>query len=269
MIVVVIAMGMMGSAVGARLASRGAVVRTSLSGRAGASAERAARAGISDVGDDMALIQDANIFLSIVPPAAALAVARRFAPAFARAPIKPVYVDCNAVSPQTLALIAAELDGAGAPFVDAAIFGVPPKATGDGPRLSLTGPAAHRVLTLREFGLDAVDLHGEIGAASALKMCYGALTKGLTALGQAVKINAGASAVHELFRAEMIRSQPELTAWLDRQLPGLETKAQRWSAELDENAAFFETGERGAPVFSAIARFYETLVPERRVEPVG
>jgi putative dehydrogenase len=269
MIVVVVAMGMMGGAIGARLAGRGAQVRTSLAGRSGASIERARRAGIAVFDDDRALLDGADTLLSIVPPAVALDVAQRFAPHLARSARKPVYVDCNAVAPQTLASIAVLIEATGAPFVDAAIFGIPPKEHGPGPRIGLAGDAAPTVLGLRDLGLDVIDLAAPAGAASALKMCTGALTKGLTALGVAVTTVANERGIGDLFRAEMQRSQPELSAWLDRQLPGVETKAERWAGELDENAIFFATDEHGASVFEELAAFYRTLVPEGRIETVG
>jgi len=57
------------------------------------------------------------------------ALAERLAPALKRAKRKPVYVDCNAVSPQTAERIGAALDGTGCPYVDAGIIGPPPSAT--------------------------------------------------------------------------------------------------------------------------------------------
>jgi 3-hydroxyisobutyrate dehydrogenase-like beta-hydroxyacid dehydrogenase len=39
--------------------------------------------------------------LSIVPPGEAVALAQRLAPALTRASRKPIYVDCNAISPAT------------------------------------------------------------------------------------------------------------------------------------------------------------------------
>ena len=265
MIVAVIAMGMMGSAVGARLVANGATVRTSLSGRSGASAERARRAGIT-ICHDETVFANADIVLSIVPPAVAVDVGRDIASYLQEQPVKPVFVDCNAIAPPSVARIALAMFEAEVPFVDAAIFGIPPKAAGAGPRFTVCGNEARRVLPLREFGLDIVDLASSLGAASSLKMCYGALTKGLTALGAAVTAGAESHGVSEFFRAEMLRSQPELAAWLDRQLPGMETKARRWAAELEENGVFLEDeSPEAAAMFTAIAAYYESVAETRSV----
>ena len=103
-IVAVIAPGMMGSGVGARLAQNGVEVRTSLAGRSEASVARAKAAGMIGVPDDQ--IAASDIILSIVPPGEALGLAERLAPALRAAPRKPIYVDCNAVHPGTVLRIA-------------------------------------------------------------------------------------------------------------------------------------------------------------------
>ena len=70
----------------------------------------------------------ADFILSIVPPGDAVALAERLAPAIKRAARKPVYVDCNAVSPQTAERIGEALKGTGCTYVDAGIIGPPPGA---------------------------------------------------------------------------------------------------------------------------------------------
>ena len=78
-----------------------------------------------------------------------------------------------------------------------------------------------------------------IGQASGLKMCYAAITKGLTALGTELLVAGKAMGLAEPLRAELEQSQPELLAWLDRQVPGMPPKAYRWVGEMEEIAATF------------------------------
>src|SRR5438132_13907425 len=77
--IAVIAMGEMGSGVARRLVERGARVLTSLTGRSAASAKRAHAAGVIAT-DDAGLVAEAEIFLSVVPPASAAGTAARFLP---------------------------------------------------------------------------------------------------------------------------------------------------------------------------------------------
>ncbi len=70
-----------------------------------------------------------TIILSIVPPGDAVALAERLAPAIKRAGRKIIYVDCNAVSPQTAERIGDALKDTGCIYVDAGIIGPPPSDT--------------------------------------------------------------------------------------------------------------------------------------------
>src|ERR1019366_10291924 len=94
--VVVIAMGEMGAGIAKRLTSRGARVRTSLRGRGEGSAQRAKDAGVQIFEDDRALLDGADVVLSVVPPAASRSLAERLTPVLKAVARKPVYVDCNA-----------------------------------------------------------------------------------------------------------------------------------------------------------------------------
>src|SRR5258707_8221890 len=89
-----------------------------------------------------------DFFLSIVPPGEAELLAHRLAPVLARAPKKPIYVDCNAVSPRTVAAIATIVETTGTPFVDAGIIGGPPKPGAAGPVFYLSGEKAGDVAAL-------------------------------------------------------------------------------------------------------------------------
>src|SRR5204863_3675534 len=75
--IAVVAQGMMGSGVGKRLHERGAEVRTLLSGRSAASAERARAAGMKPAADEKALLDGADFVLSILPPGEAENLARQ------------------------------------------------------------------------------------------------------------------------------------------------------------------------------------------------
>jgi 3-hydroxyisobutyrate dehydrogenase-like beta-hydroxyacid dehydrogenase len=240
------------------MVAHGLKVLTSLKGRSAESAARAKDAGLTDAGDDE--IAAADFVLSIVPPGDALALAQRLAPALAASNSKPVYVDCNAVSPPTVERIAAVIATTGCPFVDAGIIGSPPEPkAGRGPRFYASGPHAPRFATLKDYGLDVRVLDGPLSAASALKMSYGGITKGCTALGAAMFLAATQGGSAKPLFAELQASQPELLKWFGKQVTGMYPKAYRWVAEMEEVAGFAGEIEASKHIYDAIAEFYEHI----------
>ncbi len=257
--IVVIAMGEMGSAVGRRLRERGARVLTSLAGRSDASKGRAERAGVAIVDDDVKLVADADYVLSIIPPGEAVAFAARMAPSLRQSNRRPLFIDCNAVSPQTVRKVEALIASSGCPFVDAGIIGGPPREGEDGPRFYASGPHAAAFAALRDYGLDVRPMEGTIGSASALKLSYASLTKGLTALGAVMMLGAERAGVAAALSGELDASQPALKSLLERQVPRMYPKAYRWVAEMEEIAAYLEADPAGAEIYHGAARLFERL----------
>ena len=254
--------GGMGAAIGARLSANGALVRTSLAGRSAATVERATRAGMADasLGD----VAACDIVLAVLPPDQALPAARQLAPLLAQQSAKPVYVDLNAISPATAHDIAAVLAPSDTDFVDGSIIGFPPGSPNrQEPTLYLSGDAAGRVEALREFGLILRTIEGGIGAASALKMCYGAIIKGQIALGAAMLLAASRHGIADALHAEFVHSQPQLLAGYTRSIPDMLPKAHRWVPEMTEIAGFLGEGRPEGQVYAAIAEFYRLLADDQ------
>jgi putative dehydrogenase len=259
-VVAVIAAGGMGAAVGARLVENGVRVLTSLEGRSAESAARAKAAGMIAASDPE--IASADIVLSIVPPGEALPLAQKLAPALNAANKKPVYADCNAVNPDTVKRIAAVIAQAGCPFVDAGIIGGPPRAGYNGPSFYVSGEDAGKIEPLNELGLVIRRMDGPIGAASAIKMSFGGITKGLIAIGSAMILAAHRAGVSEALHAELATSQPAVLAYLTRMVPDMFPKAYRWVAEMEEIAGF--TGsDAERDMYEAIATLYERLAQDQ------
>jgi putative dehydrogenase len=255
--VAVIAPGAMGAGVAQRLRTRGADVAMTLEGRGAASAARAAGMALHDT--EAKLAGWADVVLSIVPPGEALALARRLAPALTgRAGV--IYADCNAVSPGTVHAVAAALPGVR--FVDIGIIGGPPKADDAGPRCYASGDAAVDLRHLADWGIDLRPIDGGIGAASALKLSYAGINKGLIALGSAVALTATRSGAAAALRDELAASQPTLLRHLERGVPDMFDKAYRWVAEMEEVGVFLGDGP-GAAIYPAMARLYEAIAADR------
>jgi len=257
--VAVMAQGTMGAGVGKRLSERGATVRTLLSGRSEASAGRARAAGMQPVADERELLAGADYFLSILPPNQAPGLASQVAPALQSLPVKPVYVDCNAVSPQTAARIAAIIEPTGAAFVDGGIIGGPPREGYAGPAIYASGPEAERTQALKDWGLDWRIIEGPIGAASGLKMSYAGITKGTTAIATAMLLGAARFGCAEALIAELSSSQPEMLKRMKSGIPGMYDKAYRWVGEMEEISDFLDANAPSSDMYKGIARLYEFL----------
>jgi L-threonate 2-dehydrogenase len=255
----VIAQGTMGSGVGRRLHESGAEVRTLLAGRSPASAERARAAGMVAAADERELLTGADFFLSILPPGEAEPLARLLAPTFAELDRKPVYLDCNAVSPETAVRIGEIITPTGAHFVDAGIIGGPPRAGYKGPAIYASGEHVREALPLRDWGIDLRAIDGPIGAASAVKMSYAGITKGTTAIAAAMLLGAARFGCADALIAELSDSQPQMLARMRNGIPGMYDKAYRWVAEMEEISDFLDKNPASHDMYAAIARLYDYL----------
>src|SRR3954451_9534078 len=123
-VVAIVAAGNMGAGIARRLVENGITVLTLLHGRSAATQQRATAARMQSPSLDA--VMEADLLLSIVPPSNALSFAEQTAFPLKSARRKPVFVDCNAVSPATVRHIHAVVSATGAQFVDAGIMGLPP-----------------------------------------------------------------------------------------------------------------------------------------------
>jgi 3-hydroxyisobutyrate dehydrogenase-like beta-hydroxyacid dehydrogenase len=230
--------GDMGHAVGNVLAEHGLRVVAALADRSVRTRQLAQQAGIEDVGALAAVVQEADLILSILVPDQAVAAAETVAEAMATANQTVLYIDCNAIAPQTVHRVDQIITTAGGCFVDASIIGPPPRKPGS-TRFYASGPEVAAFLQLRDFGLEIVDLGTEVGQASAFKMCYAALTKGLTALGTELFTAAEHFGISAALAQELENSQAMLYNQLQQALPGMPAKAHRWIGEMEEIAQTF------------------------------
>ena len=258
--VAIIAPGNMGAGIGRRLTEHKVTVLTSLAGRTKDTAKRALEAGMQ-AAEDRALAE-ADFLMSIIPPGDALSLAQRLAPALTAANRKPVYVECNAVSPATMLKIADVVLATGCAFVGAGIIGPPPKPGSTNTKIYASGPAAKDVAVLNRYGLIVRVLEGPITAASAMKMSYAGITKGFTALGATMMLAAARGGSAAALKAELAESRPDLLRYLSNQVPAMYSKAYRWVAELDEIASFVGAEKPEHEMLAAAARLYERIAAD-------
>lgn len=258
-IVALMSPGDMGQSVGMRLRHSGVRVITTLQGRSQRTIDLASAAGIENVDDDATLIETADILLSIVAPAEAETLAKRLAPAIERAGEGLIYVDCNAIAPETTLRIAEVVQNAGARFVDAGIIGPPPRENSSATRFYASGSDAETLATLNAFGLDVRVLSDRIGDASAQKMCYAALNKGTVALMTGVAVMAERLGIGEAFNDELTLSQEAVLRRMRLQIPGMVPKAHRWIGEMEEIAKTFGSADLPPAIFEGIADIYRQV----------
>jgi 3-hydroxyisobutyrate dehydrogenase-like beta-hydroxyacid dehydrogenase len=239
-IVAILSPGEMGAAVGRALHQHGFEVLACLGGRSDATRARAEAAGVRDAGTLEALLAEADIVLSILPPERAQAMAETVAAAMKRTGRTPPYVDCNAVSPEAARRIGAIVGGAGAAFIDAGIVGNPPgkaKPT----RFFVSGEAAGLMDAFDGKGIDVRQSGPAAGRASAIKMCYAAITKGTSALHAAVLIAAERLGVADELHVELPYSVPDLYRRMESMVPALPAVSGRYIGEMEEIARTMES----------------------------
>lgn len=234
--------GDMGSAVGRVLRRAGYRVLTALEDRSNLSCRLARDAGLENVGGLPRLFEAADVFLSILPPAAALEFAAQAAELTGMQDHGLVYADCNAVSPATLERIAALFADHPVRFVDVGIVGPAPRiATSSPTRFYVSGEHRRSVIELVVPELAIVDMGDRIARASALKMCYAAMNKGADALYANLLLAARQLGVLEELMLELRSSQAEAAGRMARRIPFLASAAGRFTGEMAEIAATFDS----------------------------
>ncbi|HEX9879685.1 MAG TPA: DUF1932 domain-containing protein [Candidatus Binatia bacterium] len=247
--------GNMGATLGAAAVKGGARVLWASERRSQASRRRAEAAGLDEVPTLAELVSASEIVLSVCPPHAAPEVCRRV---LAQG-LRGVYVDANAVSPETAARMAKDVMRSGARFVDGGIIG-PPVARAGSTRLYLSGAEAGEVARLfRGSKLDARVIGGEPGAASALKMAYAAWTKCSDALLLAIRTLASRYGVAASLLDEWELSQPGLSDRSVRAAEATAPKAWRYAGEMREIAATFEAAGLPRGFHAAACALFERL----------
>lgn len=251
----------MGSAIAGRLVENGAKVLTYLEGRSAETIERAKSVGMEPV--ELDRLAAADLILSIVPPAHAVDVAEAVAGAMRRCGSKATFMDCNAISPQTMTEVAAVFGRDCGIVLDGSIIGGPPKSGQTGPKLYVCGDDADITAILSQRGLQVRRIEGPLGAASALKMCYAGINKGVTGLGTAMLLAAIRSGADEALKRELQESLSDLDAKLVKGIPDMYPKAYRWVAEMEEIADFLGEDDPAALIFKGMAGLYRKMATDR------
>ena len=235
----IVSPGAMGSAIGSALLRGGARVVATVAGRSERTVALARRAELELLPGLEAVVQEADVVLSIVPPAEAEAVAAELAGA-------RLLADLNAIAPATAKRISPQVDGS--------ISGGPPWQAGT-TRIYLSGPRANEVAALPFEGVEIVTVGDEAGAASAVKMSTASVYKGSTALlTQALR-----AAAHYGVLEYVLDDLGDLAEKAGRRIARAAAKSARFVGEMREIAAAQEAAGLTPALFEAMTEVYAEL----------
>jgi len=257
--------GNMGVAIAASAYSNGHHVYWASEGRSKDTRQRAEEHSLVDLGSLRALCKRCSILFSVIPPSAAEEVAEQVvAQSF-----KGTYADLNAISPQRAQRIGERLEANGIKFVDGGIVGPPPwrpKTTW----LCLSGNDSKSIAACFSNGpVQTEILSDRVGDASALKMCYGAYTKGLSALIAGVLGTAENLGVREALARRWADDGSGLDKTAAPRVARITDRAWRWVGEMDEIASTFESAnmprgfhDAAGDIFQRLAEFKDQPTPD-------
>ena len=226
------------------------------------------KAGLTDLHSMENLVKGCDMVMSILDPGAAITNAKAVAAACKATGRKIVFVECNAVAPGTMHEITGIMESVGCTVVDAGIIGPPPRK-GAKQRFYVSGPHAHLMQRINCSQIIVKVAGGKIGDASAVKMCYAALTKGSIALGTQLLVAARKLGVDAALEAEFKASQAELYESVLSRSAGMPFKAYRWVPEMNEIAKTFEGTGLTPKIFQGASDLYAQIAgtPQGKESP--
>ncbi|HSC40724.1 MAG TPA: NAD(P)-binding domain-containing protein [Candidatus Binatia bacterium] len=232
--IAIMSIGEMGFHWAKLLKGHGVEVLTYDKDRGEVSRKRGENAGVKSLGSLTDLVRQSDLIVSIVVPSAAIDVAKKVAEAVKTAGRKNlIFLDANAISPMTAEEIAKNLQPAGVSFVDGCIIGSAARM-GKGTIVYVSGPEANHLQMLEKFNIPVKVLGASTSQASAFKVVYAGLTKGLQGLFCELLMGARRFGLLEEIRAQYDESFPGLLGKVASSIVGLSIHAGRRAEEMDE-----------------------------------
>jgi len=250
--------GDMGQGIAWQLKQRGFQVYTALDKRSTRTRALAQEVGLTDVGSIAKLTEHCDLILSVMNPGAALEFATEVAQALTAKPRKVLFADCNAIAPITMQKIEAAITAAGGLCADAGIIGPPPRGNAR-TNIYVSGPAARELEQISTPGIAIHVISERVGDASAIKMCYAAMNKGMIALVVELLVAARRLGVDEALEARFMQTHAAIYEQVLGGLPLMPPKAHRWVPEMLEIAQTFETAGMTPRIFEGVAAMYEFI----------
>jgi 3-hydroxyisobutyrate dehydrogenase-like beta-hydroxyacid dehydrogenase len=225
--------GEMGSSLGGQLAGAGFRVVCALEGRGERTSRLCHQAGLEATGSVREVIRESDVIISLVAPSSALSVARHYCEIAREGPEHQVFIDCNSISPETIAGIDSIVTAQNRSFVDGAILGLASRLRDRGVLL-LSGARAREIAELFGGAVKVKLLGDEAGRASAYKMMMSGVSKGIAALFVELSVAADKQGLLDDLLAGMKEVYPGLMELIERLLPTYPQHARRRGSEMEE-----------------------------------
>ena len=247
--------GEMGISVAASAINSGHQVYWASQSRSDKTRLRAQKHNLIEIETLSELCQTSEIIFSVCPPHAAEGIAT----SVIETGFKGFYLDANAISPQRSIRMGQMMQENGIHFIDGGIIGGPAWIANE-TWLYLSGKGADRIANCFTKGpLETKVIGGEIGKASALKMCYAAYSKGTTALLSAILAAAESFGVRDALYQQWDMDDSSFSEKVNQRVTRVTAKAWRFEGEMHEIASTFQ--EAGMPdgFHEAAAEIYHRL----------
>jgi 3-hydroxyisobutyrate dehydrogenase-like beta-hydroxyacid dehydrogenase len=241
------------------LTSRGAHVLTYAEDRSETTRKRAENVGVECLSSLEDLVQRADLIVSIVVPSAAKRVAARVAKAVLKTGRKDLlYLDANAISPMAADDIDKVLSERGIEFVDGCIIGSAAKMD-KGAVVYVSGAQAARLMDLESRGFSIKVLGPKVAQASAFKVVYAGLTKGLQGLFVELLMGAQSFGLLDEILARYEESFPGLLDKIAPSIVALKLHAGRRAEEMEELKRTFNHHGMNAFMAPAVKKILQSI----------
>ncbi len=267
--VTLISPGEMGSPIAEYIISSGIKVISPLNNRSEETRKRSIKSGIEDSKTLIESMKQTDLIISILVPSEAENLCKEIANISKVIDKEIYYADLNAISPKTVQNMRNILTNTKIKFIDGGIIGGPP-ISNKFPRIYVSGIHSKVFMELNNLGMEVIDMSGEIGDASAIKMAYASITKGYSSLLIAAVTLAIKTNNFDAFMDELKFSQPKVFNDL-KNLKSIPSKAHRWIGEMTEiSNTFIDNGVTGnfhKGSFDIYTKVSDSKLGKKRLSP--
>ena len=261
--------GEMGSPIAEQIINSGIRVISPLKNRSKQTCERAKKFRIEDSITLKESIDQSDLIISILVPDAAQELAKDIYKYSNELDKEIFFADLNAISPETVLNMNNTFSNSKVKFIDGGIIGTPPKGK-NLPRIYVSGKNSNYFKKLDGLGMKVIDMAGDIGAASAMKMAYASITKGYSSLLIAAVTLSIRTNNFDTLMKELEFSQPSVFNDL-KNLRSIPSKAHRWIGEMEEiSKTYMEnkiTGDFHSGSRSIYKNVSESKLGKKRLSP--